>query len=151
MGNIEQPRIIQLVYKAPVAIIGIIGFVYAMQLMYRFKEDTTFITNTAFAIIATLAALSFSFARVIEPQKCAIRSISSPVQREPLIGSIAESPNLYGAQQWDPGQGIAEVLLEVVLLGQFQPVAVVGLDQAAGNHQEFSPDRLQSLRPVPRR
>jgi probable F420-dependent oxidoreductase len=34
---------------------------------------------------------------MIHPQKCAIHSISSPVQREPLVGSIAKSPNLYGA------------------------------------------------------
>lgn len=66
MSGIEQPRIIQFVYKAPVALIGIVGAVYVFQLIYRFKEDTTLITNTAFAIIATLAALAFSFARVIE-------------------------------------------------------------------------------------
>ena len=66
MSDIQQPRIVQFVYRAPVTIIGIVGFVYAFLLMVRFKEDTTLITNTAFAIIATLAALSFSFARVIE-------------------------------------------------------------------------------------
>lgn len=69
MSGIEQPRIIQFVYKAPVAIIGIIGVVYAFHIIFQYKEDTTLITNTAFAIIATLAALAFSFARVIETDK----------------------------------------------------------------------------------
>jgi len=69
MSGIVQPRIVQFFYRAPVAIIGIIGFVFAMQIIFRFREDTTLITNTAFLIIATLAALSFSFARVIESEQ----------------------------------------------------------------------------------
>jgi hypothetical protein len=52
--------------KAPVAIAGLLGGVYALFILVRFKEDTTPITNVAFAFTATLAALSFSFARVIE-------------------------------------------------------------------------------------
>jgi hypothetical protein len=53
-------------FKAPVALVGLLGGVYAISLIVRFREDTTPITNTGFAIMATLAALSFSFARVIE-------------------------------------------------------------------------------------
>jgi hypothetical protein len=63
---IEQPRILKFFYKMPVVLIGLVGYVYAISLIGRFKEDTTAITNAGFAILATLAALSFSFARVIE-------------------------------------------------------------------------------------
>lgn len=63
---VEQPRIIQFVYKVPVVLVGFLGYLYAIILIFRFKEDTTGITNAAFAVMATLSALSFSFARVIE-------------------------------------------------------------------------------------
>lgn len=65
---IQQPWIIRLLYKAPVVLVGLMGFVYACILVLRFKEDTSSITNAAFAIMATLAALSFSFARATEDE-----------------------------------------------------------------------------------
>jgi hypothetical protein len=63
---IDQPRIIQFVYKAPVFLIGLMGFLYAIYMMVNFRENTIAITNTGFVVLATLAALSFSFARVVE-------------------------------------------------------------------------------------
>jgi hypothetical protein len=63
---IQQPRIIQFVYKAPVALVGILGAMYAVSMVFNYRENTTNITNAGFAIMATLAALSFSFARVVE-------------------------------------------------------------------------------------
>ncbi len=55
-------------FKAPIILLGFVGYAYTSFLVVRFEEDTTPITNTAFAIIATLAALSFSFARVAETE-----------------------------------------------------------------------------------
>ena len=55
-------------FKAPVAVVGLLGVVYGIFLVDRFNENTTAITNAAFAIMATFAALSFSFARVIESE-----------------------------------------------------------------------------------
>jgi len=65
---IQQSRIVRFLYKAPVALVGLLGFMYAVILVLRVKEDTSTITNTAFAIMATLAALSFSFARAAEEE-----------------------------------------------------------------------------------
>jgi hypothetical protein len=58
--------IIRFAYKAPVVVVGFLGAMYAVALVMRFKEDTSAITNAAFAAMATLAALSFSFARAAE-------------------------------------------------------------------------------------
>ncbi len=63
---IQQPRILRFVYKAPVVLVAMLGYLYAMSLVFNYREDTTNITNAGFAIMATLAALSFSFARVVE-------------------------------------------------------------------------------------
>lgn len=62
----EQPRIIRFVYKAPLVLAGFMGYAYGIFMIFNYREDTTNITNAGFAIMATLAALSFSFARVIE-------------------------------------------------------------------------------------
>lgn len=40
-----------------------------MFIVFNYREDTTNITNAAFAIMATLSALSFSFARVVETEE----------------------------------------------------------------------------------
>lgn len=64
----RQPLIIRIVYKTPVLLIGLIGFIYAIILVMRFNQDTSIITNSAFAIMATLSALSFSFARAAEEE-----------------------------------------------------------------------------------
>jgi len=63
---IQKSRIIQFIYKAPVFLIGIVGYYFAILLILNYREDTTKITNAGFAIMATLSALSFSFARVVE-------------------------------------------------------------------------------------
>ncbi len=63
---IQQPRIVQFVYRAPVVLVGILGFLYTAQIAFNYRQDTTSVTNAGFAIMATLAALSFSFARVVE-------------------------------------------------------------------------------------
>lgn len=63
---IQQPRIIRFVYKAPVFLVGMLGALYAVHMLSNYREDTTNITNAGFVIMATLAALSFSFARVVE-------------------------------------------------------------------------------------
>ena len=65
---IQQPKFIRFIYKAPVAIAGLFGILYATQLVVRFNDDTSAITNGAFAVMATLAALSFSFARAAEEE-----------------------------------------------------------------------------------
>ena len=44
-------------------VLGFIGYAYGILLIFPFKEDMISITNTAFTIIATLAALSPSFER----------------------------------------------------------------------------------------
>lgn len=62
----EQHRVIRFVYKAPLALAVIMGALYAMVIVFNFREDTTNITNAGFAIMASLAAISFSFARVVE-------------------------------------------------------------------------------------
>ena len=67
MPTMTPQRIpIRFAYKAPVFLLGLIGYLYAFWLIINYEKDTTTITNTAFAIMATLASLSFSFARVIE-------------------------------------------------------------------------------------
>jgi hypothetical protein len=62
----KRLRVVQFYFKAPIAIVGILGCAYAIFLIVRFEEDTTPITSAAFAFMATLTALTFSFARVIE-------------------------------------------------------------------------------------
>lgn len=62
----NQRWIIRFLYKAPVAVVGLLGAMYAVVLVLRFEEDTSIITNAAFAVMATLAALCFSFARAAE-------------------------------------------------------------------------------------
>src|SRR5438067_11110161 len=67
-GTPKIRRWVSFLFKMPIAVIGLLGGVYAILLIVRFKEDTTSITNGTFAIMATLAALSFSFARVVETE-----------------------------------------------------------------------------------
>lgn len=62
----EQRRIIRFVYKTPLALAVIMGALYGMVMVLNYREDTTNITNAGFAIMASLAAISFSFARVVE-------------------------------------------------------------------------------------
>ncbi len=62
----EQPRIIRFVYKAPLVLAVFMGYAYGINMIFNFREDTTNVTNAGFAIMASLAAISFSFARVIE-------------------------------------------------------------------------------------
>ena len=64
---IRQPLLIRIVYRSPVFLLGFLGYAYAIQLVFNYREDTTNTTNAAFAIMASLSALSFSFARAIEP------------------------------------------------------------------------------------
>lgn len=49
----------------PVLILYFVGLYWIIFLFANLEEDTTLITNTAFAISATLAALSFSCAKTI--------------------------------------------------------------------------------------
>lgn len=63
---ILQPPIIRFVYKAPVVLAGFLGGLYGLHMLFNFREDTTAITNAGFALMASLAAISFSFARVVE-------------------------------------------------------------------------------------
>ena len=65
---IQQPRIVRFVYKAPLVLVAFFGCGYAVHMALKFREDSTNVTNAGFAIMATLAALSFSFARVIESE-----------------------------------------------------------------------------------
>jgi len=46
-----------------------VGFVYATNLFFNYRSDTTNVTNAAFVIMASLAALGFSFARVVESEE----------------------------------------------------------------------------------
>ena len=64
----KLPKWFSFAFKAPVAVVGILGCVYGVLLVIRFNEDTTAITNAAFVVMATFATLSFSFARVIESE-----------------------------------------------------------------------------------
>jgi hypothetical protein len=59
-------RIVQFVYKAPVVLVAFLAYLYAIRMIFNYREDTTNVTNAGFAIMASLAALSFSFARVVE-------------------------------------------------------------------------------------
>ncbi len=65
----EQPLFVRIAYQAPVFLLAIAGTIYAFTVFTNYKEDTTKITNAAFLIMASLAALSFSFARVIETER----------------------------------------------------------------------------------
>lgn len=62
----EQPPIIRFVYKAPLLLASFMGALYGLFMVLNFREDTTSITNASFAIMVSLAAVSFSFARVVE-------------------------------------------------------------------------------------
>jgi len=55
----------KLAIHAPGVIALIIGITYGYQVFINLKKDTTAITNTAFVILATLAALSFTFSRAV--------------------------------------------------------------------------------------
>lgn len=50
----------------PVVLFLLIGFYYVFNLLSRLTEDSTTVTNIAFGITSTLAALSFSCARAID-------------------------------------------------------------------------------------
>jgi hypothetical protein len=63
---IERMTRLRFMYRFPVALLVLLGFAYVVQLMSSYSDDTITVTNTAFVIMATLAGLSFSFARVIE-------------------------------------------------------------------------------------
>lgn len=63
---VQQPKIIRFVYKAPVVLIGFVGYCYAMILIVNYEKDTTNITNVAFVIMATLSALAFTFAQAMD-------------------------------------------------------------------------------------
>jgi len=51
--------------RVSILLLLIIGFYWTVVVFANLQEDTTSITNTAFAITATLTALSFSCARAI--------------------------------------------------------------------------------------
>jgi hypothetical protein len=65
---IQQPWPVRFVYKAPVVLLGAVGYLYALRLVLNYAEDTTRITTAAFAIMVSLAGVSFSFARVVESE-----------------------------------------------------------------------------------
>jgi hypothetical protein len=59
-------RVIYLVFtRVSVLLVLIVGLYWTYVLFASLKEDTTPITNGAFAVVATLAALAFSCARAI--------------------------------------------------------------------------------------
>jgi hypothetical protein len=53
-------------YKAPLVLAMFMGAFYTFFVFINYREDTTNVTNAGFAIMASLAAISFSFARVVE-------------------------------------------------------------------------------------
>ena len=63
---IEQPRLIRFLYKTPLVLAVLIGYLYGVVMIFNYREDSTNVTNAGFAIVASLAAISFSFARVLE-------------------------------------------------------------------------------------
>jgi len=65
----QQPFFVRFVYKAPLVLLAAVGFVYATNLFFNYRSDTTNVTNAAFVIMASLAALGFSFARVVESEE----------------------------------------------------------------------------------
>ena len=65
----QQRFLVRFVYKAPLVLLAAVGYVYATQLFINYRSDTTNVTNAAFAIMASLAALGFSFARVVESEE----------------------------------------------------------------------------------
>ncbi len=65
----EQPRIIRFAYKAPLVLAMFMSHTYVAFTVYNYREDTTYVTTACFAVILSLAAISFSFARVIESDK----------------------------------------------------------------------------------
>jgi hypothetical protein len=65
----QQRFLVRFVYKAPLVLLAAVGFVYATQLFVNYRSDTTNVTNAAFAIMASLAAIGFSFARVVESEE----------------------------------------------------------------------------------
>ena len=65
----QQPFLVRFVYKAPVVLLAAVGYVYATNLFINYRSDTTNVTNAAFVIMASLAALGFSFARVVESEE----------------------------------------------------------------------------------
>ena len=64
-----QPPIVRFVYKAPLILAGFFGAAYGFLMILNYREDTTTVTNAGFAIMASLAAISFSFARVVGSKK----------------------------------------------------------------------------------
>ena len=63
---LQQPIIIKFAFKTPLVLLYLIGYYYAFFLIINYKEDTSNITNAGFVIIATISALSFTFAQVVE-------------------------------------------------------------------------------------
>ena len=61
-GELAPPHYLR---PAPVAIFSAVAIVYVVDVFYRAAEDTTAITNAAFGVSATLAALSFGAARAV--------------------------------------------------------------------------------------
>ncbi len=65
LGGLSR-GIYHMVLHLPIFLFGAVGLYYTLWLFARLDEDTTRITNTAFGIVATLSALSFSCSRAIE-------------------------------------------------------------------------------------
>jgi len=55
-----------MVYKLPLFMAMFVGIFYMLIIFQNYEKDTTTITNIAFAITATFAALCFSIAGLIE-------------------------------------------------------------------------------------
>ena len=56
-------------YRLALLFAWIIGFNFILRMFIDFKSDTTSLSNGAFAIVASLAALSFSCARSLDEEK----------------------------------------------------------------------------------
>ncbi|MBI2956714.1 MAG: hypothetical protein HYY26_05320 [Acidobacteria bacterium] len=54
--------------RVSLLVTGLVGFYFTLRVFQDYKLDTTALSNTAFAIVASLAALSFSCARALDAE-----------------------------------------------------------------------------------
>ena len=85
-----------LIFFMPISVAALIGLYFAFTLLINQNENTISITNYAFAIVAVLSNISFSYARCVDDNKemraqlqyCGEKFLNSAIQF--LIASIVK-------------------------------------------------------------
>jgi len=68
-----QPKIVNFAYRAPVVLAMFLTGLYGIIVYIDYTNNSTLVTNAAFVVMASLSAISFSYARTKEAEKISNR------------------------------------------------------------------------------